>query len=191
MVSEEIALTMREADEQLLIEAAQKDPSRFAELYEANFTRVYAFIAGRVRNRAEAQDITSDVFHKALANLGSFKWRGAPFAAWLFRIAANTLADRSQRAARERGLPTPDGPPEPAAPHELEQIEQRGRLFRLVNSLSADQRRVITLRFTEERSIREIAREMGRSEGAVKQLQFRALDNLRTWMTNQRGGSDG
>jgi RNA polymerase sigma-70 factor (ECF subfamily) len=180
---------MQEADERLLIEAAQKDPSRFAGLYDANFGRVYAFVEGRVRNRAEAQDITSEVFHKALANLGSFEWRGAPFAAWLFRIAANAIADRSQRGARERDMSEAEDPPDIAQPPDIEKIEQRARLFRLVKSLPDGQRRVITLRFIEEKSIRQIARELGRSEGAVKQLQFRALENLRVRMQNTRGGA--
>ncbi|MBV8546205.1 MAG: sigma-70 family RNA polymerase sigma factor, partial [Acidobacteria bacterium] len=62
--------------ERLLIEAAQKDPKRFAELYEENFGRVWAFVIRRVNDRAVAQDITSEVFHQALANLGRFEWRG-------------------------------------------------------------------------------------------------------------------
>src|SRR5438445_13653144 len=92
-------------DERLLIEAAQKDSSRFAELYEANFDRVYAFVARRVRNRQEAQDLTSDVFHRALKNLQRFEWRGAPFAAWLYRMAANAVADHYQEQAREGDFP--------------------------------------------------------------------------------------
>ena len=83
-----------DSEERLLIEAAQKDPGRFAELYELNFHRVYAYISRRVSDRAETQDLTAYVFHQALANLGKFKWRGAPFAAWLYRIAANAIADR-------------------------------------------------------------------------------------------------
>ena len=83
-------------EEHLLIEAAQKDPSRFGELYEANVERVYAYIARRVQNRASAEDLTSEVFQTALANLGKFEWRGAPFAAWLYRIAAHAIADRWQ-----------------------------------------------------------------------------------------------
>jgi RNA polymerase sigma-70 factor, ECF subfamily len=183
-------LKTQEADERLLVEAAQKDPSRFADLYEANFERVYAFVEGRVRNRAEAEDITSDVFHKALANLSNFEWRGAPFAAWLFRIAANVIADRSLRFARERGMPKTDDPPDTAEPADIERAEQRARLFRRVNSLPPSQRRVVNLRFVDEKSIREIAHEMGKSEGAVKQLQFRALGTLRSQMENQRSGSD-
>ena len=172
-----------EADERLLVEAAQRDPGRFAELYENNFDRVYAYVARRVGNRDEAQDLTSEVFHQALANLARFEWRGVPFVAWLLRIAANALADRWQRAARERGNPAPGDPEE----IDVEEIEQRARLFQLVRSLPADQRRVILKRFVEQRSIREIAQELRRTEGAVKQLQFRALQNLRARMGEANG----
>jgi len=96
------ALEDRE-DERALVEAARRDPARFADLYEIHFELVYAYIARRVRDRDVAEDLTSEVFHKALANLGTFEWRGAPFAAWLIRIAANALADHSKRAAREAG----------------------------------------------------------------------------------------
>jgi RNA polymerase sigma-70 factor (ECF subfamily) len=172
-----------EARERLLVEAAQKDPRRFAELYENNFELVYAYITRRVRDRDAAEDLTSDVFHRALANLGRFEWRGVPFAAWLLRIAANAVADRSKRAAKERDIYTLEDPPEVP----LEGIESRARLFRLVELLPADQRRVIEMRFAEQKSIREVAQELGRSGGAVKQLQFRALGNLRARM----GQADG
>src|SRR5690242_11800766 len=88
------------SEERLLIEAAQRDRTRFADLYELFFDRVYAYIARRVIDRSEAEDLTSEVFHDALANLARYEWRGAPFAAWLFRIASNAIADRSERLAR-------------------------------------------------------------------------------------------
>ena len=91
------------------MEAAQKDPTRFAELYETNFERVYAFVVRRVSDRDAAEDLTSEVFHKALANLRRFEWRGVPFAAWLLRIAANAIADRAQRVGIELAV---DDPPE-------------------------------------------------------------------------------
>jgi len=166
-------------EDRLLVEAAQKDPSRFAELYELNFARVYAYIARRVGDRDVAQDLTSDVFHKALASIQSFEWRGVPFAGWLLRIAANMIVDRSRSGREVSGQ---DDLPEPSTQPNLEEIDQQGRLFRLVEQLPADQRRVIGMRFAEEKSIREIATELGRSEGAVKQLQYRALQNLRARM---------
>jgi RNA polymerase sigma-70 factor (ECF subfamily) len=172
-----------EAAERLLIEAAQRDPSRFAELYEHNFERVYAFIVRRVRDRDEAEDLTSDVFHRALANLARFEWRGMPFAAWLLRIAANAIADRAKRAAKERDLPGPDDPPAAS----LEDLDERARLFRLVDRLPTDQRRVIVMRFGEQKKIREIAHELGRTEGAVKQLQLRGLQTLRARLSDAHG----
>ena len=167
-----------ESEERLLIEAAQNDPSRFAELYELNFHRVYAYVARRVRDRAEIQDLTAHVFHQALANLGKFKWKGSPFAAWLYRIAANAIADQARRKMRESGDQR-DSLSENSTATDLEEVERRARIFRAVDKLPKDQRRVIMMRFADEKSIREIAVELGRSEGAVKQLQFRGLENLR------------
>jgi len=166
-------------DERLLIEAAQKDPARFAELYDDNFDRVYAFVSRRVQNRPDAEDLTAEVFHQALAKIAQFEWRGVPFAAWLYRMAANAIADRWQRAGREKGSPLADDPPDVSGRANPEEVERRARTFRLVAELPDDQRRVIEMRFAEEKSIAEIARELKRSAGAIKQLQFRALTTLR------------
>lgn len=169
-----------EAEEKLLIEEAQRDPSRFAGLYEAHFDRIYAYVARRVSDRGAAEDLTSEVFQQALANLSRFEWRGAPFAAWLYRIAANAVAAHFRRRSRESGLPVPDLPADDA---DLEAVERQARLFRLVRRLGGDQRRVVLMRFAEEKSVREIAAAIGKSEGAVKQLQLRALRSLRARMS--------
>jgi len=175
-----------EERERLLIEAAQKDPSRFAELYEENFARVWAFVIRRVRDRAAAQDITSEVFHQALANVKRFEWRGLPFAAWLYRIAANAIADHFARRAREAGGVEKAAEGE-ATTREIENVERRASLFRFVDRLPADQRRVLLMRFGEERSIRDIASALGRSEGAVKRLQWRGLQTLRAQLGENHG----
>ncbi|MGH9729382.1 MAG: RNA polymerase sigma factor, partial [Candidatus Acidiferrales bacterium] len=125
--------------ERLLVGAAQKDPRRFGELYELHFERVYAYIARRVGNRDDAQDLTSEVFHHALANIGKFEWRGAPFAAWLLRIASNAIADKWRNASRERGNPTQDGFEEV----DFAEVDERARLFQLVKTLPGEQRRVV------------------------------------------------
>ena len=166
-----------ESDERVLIEAAQNDPGRFAELYERNFHRVYAYIACRIHDRSERQDLTAHVFQQALANIGKFKWRGAPFVTWLYRIASNAIADQTRKKSRE--VTEVELTTNTSVDSDLEQIERRARLFSAVETLPEDQRRVIVLRFGEEKSIREIAAELNRSEGAVKQLQFRGLENLR------------
>jgi RNA polymerase sigma-70 factor (ECF subfamily) len=164
-----------EANERLLVEAAQQDPGRFIELYDRNFDQVYAFVAKRVRDRDLAEDFTAEVFHKALANLRNFDWRGVPFGAWLIRIAANLITDHWRRSSRE----VVDDPPETGTDSSVEQFSQQAHLFRLVDQLPSDQRRVIALRFAEGKTIKEIARDLGRSEGAIKQLQFRGLQTLR------------
>ena len=167
-----------ESEQRALIEAAQHDPGRFAELYELNFDRVYAYIVVRVHDRSEAQDLTAHVFQQALANIGKFKWRGAPFIAWLYRIAANAIADQARKKSRE--IAETEVATNTSVNSELEQVERRAQIFSAVESLPQDQRKVILLRFGEEKTIREVASALNRSEGAVKQLQFRGLENLRT-----------
>jgi RNA polymerase sigma-70 factor, ECF subfamily len=174
-----------DADERLEVEAAQQDPTKFGGLYERHFDRVYAFVVRRVRDRSAAEDITADVFRKALGGLRGFQVGGAPFGAWLLRIAANTLVDRAKRAQRE--VPLGDGiqdVPSPAQTVEsdADACDRRADLFRFVNQLPSDQRRVIIERFVEQRSIHEIAGRLRRTEGAIKQLQFRALQSLRSRM---------
>ncbi len=171
-----------DTDERLLIEAAQRDPLQFAALYEENFERVYVYFARRVRSREEAQDLTAEVFHHALANLAQFEWRGVPFVAWLLRIASHELADRWKQSARD-----PVAAEEADEPAVDDHVERRAMLSQLVESLPEDQKLVIVRRFVDQRSIREIAAELKRSEGAIKQLQFRALQALRAHIGSDRG----
>jgi RNA polymerase sigma-70 factor (ECF subfamily) len=147
-------------DDRLRIEAAQRDPSRFGDLYEENFHRVYAYVARRVGDRHEAEDLTADVFREALAGIGKFEWRGVPFAAWLLGIAARVIADYFLRSGRETGSPAAN--PEQSSGDE---VERNAMLFQLVERLPEAQHQVIHMRFVEQKSIREIALELGRSEG--------------------------
>src|SRR5579863_6574784 len=164
-------------DNRLRIEAAQRDPSRFGDLYEENFYRVYAYVARRVSHRHQAEDLTADVFREALAGIGKFEWRGVPFAGWLLGIAARVIADYFKRMGR-------DAEDLAAKPEQssTDEVERSAMLSQLVERLPEAQFRVIQMRFVEQKSIREIARELGRSEGAVKQLQLRAIENLRAQM---------
>lgn len=170
----------RDSDERPLIEAAKNEPGRFGDLYEQNFDRVYAFFARRVANREEAQDLTAEVFHQALSSIHSFKWQGVPFVAWLYGIAANVLAAHWQKLGKvkyEEELDFSDAGAE---------IERSMMLGQAVQALLPDQKHVIVRRFIDQKSIREIAAEMGRSEGAIKQLQLRALENLREKLGEKR-----
>jgi RNA polymerase sigma-70 factor (ECF subfamily) len=178
-----VVTTTDEHDERTLIEAAQADPARFVDLYERYFHRVYGYVIRRTGSRTEAEDITSSVFERALTNLSRYEWRGVPFSAWLYRIAANAMADRRRQIERDSADPPPDVPDT----RESEEIERHAMLFQLVERLPEMQRQVIEMRFVDQKSIREIASALDRSEGAVKQLQLRALDNLRRSMEGRDG----
>jgi RNA polymerase sigma-70 factor, ECF subfamily len=167
-------LTQTTEDDRLLIEAAQADPARFVGIYERYVDRIYAFVSRRTENRAAAEDITSHVFEQALATIGRFEWRGLPVSVWLFRIASNAVADHWRERSRNADEPAPDVPD----PRELEEIDRRIALYQEVERLPVQQQ-VIRMRFVEEKSIREVAAALNRSEGAVKQLQLRALEKLR------------
>jgi RNA polymerase sigma-70 factor (ECF subfamily) len=116
-----------------------------------------------------------------LAHFPQFDWRGIPFSAWLIRIAANLISDYWKLSGREV---IADLPEQPSAGNP-EAFEESAHLFRMVDKLPTDQRRVVQMRFAEGKTIREVAQEMGRSEGAIKQLQFRGLENLRIELSGE------
>lgn len=165
--------------ERRLIQSSQQQPHRFAELCDRYFDRVYAFALTRAGDRTAAEDITADTFRQAFENLSRFKWRGVPFSAWLFRIAANAASDYFKRASREAPLPEASGSPDEPWESRLIEMETRARLFELLQRLPKDQRQVLVMRFGEEKSIREVAEAIGKSEGAVKALQHRGIETLR------------
>ena len=155
--------------------------AQFAELYEQNFERVYAFVARRVRDRSEAEDVVSEVFYKALNGIDGYEERAVPFVAWLYTIARNVVYDRARQAGREEPLDDRD------EPSTFDDVERRALLFRLVDTLPPTQRDVLVARFAEQRSIADVARQLGRSEGAVKQLQLRAIEALRSQVRGTHG----
>jgi RNA polymerase sigma-70 factor (ECF subfamily) len=168
--------------ERRLVQSSKRNPRRFSELYDRYFDRIYAFALTRTGNRAAAEDVTADTFRQAFENLTRFQWRGVPFSAWLFRIAANAASDYYQRASREQALPEAALESDVSWEHRLIEVETRAQLLELVRRLPKVQRRVIVMRFGDELSISEVAQAMGKSEGAVKALQHRAMETLRAWV---------
>jgi len=171
-------VTHSTVDDRLLVQAAQADPAQFVEIYDRHVDRIFAFVSRRTGNRADAEDITSQVFEQALRTIHQFEWRGVPVSAWLFRIASNAIADHW----RARGRTSDQALPELPDPGEVSDIDRRLALFWHVDRLPDLQRQVIRMRFVEEKGIRDVAAALGRSEGAVKQLQLRALESLRKSM---------
>jgi RNA polymerase sigma-70 factor (ECF subfamily) len=166
-----------------LIARAARDADAFGELYERYVDRIYNYIYYRVGNVHDAEDLTARVFYRALAHIDEYRDRGAPFAAWLYRIAHNLVAnwhrDRSRRhdirldeivGVAGRG----DGPE-----HLAERSEDARVLLSVIGVLPAERQQLLILKFVEGMSNVEIARVMGRTEGAIKSLYHRTLIALR------------
>ena len=175
-----------------LVERAQAgDASAAASLYESYFDRVYRYVTLRVGDRTEAEDITADVFLKMLEALGSFRFTGAPFSSWLFRIAHNQVIDHHRRRGKRQASPLEEAEATPAATDPAEDAQTLLHLAELRAALGVvteAQRQVVALRFGAGLSIAEVAQVMSRSEGAVKALQHSAVQALRR-VLDQRGSS--
>jgi RNA polymerase sigma-70 factor, ECF subfamily len=166
---------------QLVDRAQQGDRDALEELYLVHFDRIYSYLHMSVGNRHDAEDLTTQTFLKMLESIGKFRWRSAPFSAWLFRIAHNLAMDHfraSKRWQPEEEVPEPD-PGEGSAAEEaaLESIGRRSML-ELIENLSHEQQQVLTLKFVFDFSNGEVATILGKTEGAIKSLQHRALASL-------------
>jgi len=173
-----------------LVERGQQgDRDALEELYLIHFDRIYSYLHVSVGNRHDAEDLTTQTFLKMLEKIGSFKWRSAPFSAWLFRIAHNLAMDhfRSQRRWQpEEEVPEPPGDEEPSA--ELAAMRTIGResMLKLIEGLSPEQQQVLTLKFVFNLKNAEVAAILDKSEGAVKSLQHRALVSLQKEVDGQK-----
>jgi RNA polymerase sigma-70 factor, ECF subfamily len=170
------------ADERDLVYRAQhNDKEAFAEIYEGYFDRIYRYVVLKIGNRSEAEDITQAVFIKALENIGRFKWKGAPFASWLFRIAHNQIIDyvrkMKKRSAGELPEQIPSQDDGPAAI--TEKNSEIERMMTATKNLTDLQRDIINLRFAAGLSIAEAAGIMNKNENAIKALQHSAVRALR------------
>jgi len=175
-------------EESLVRRAQQAEPEAFAQIYEAYFDKIYRYIVLRVGNEMEAEDLTQQVFLNALRSISSFNWRGIPFSAWLYRIAHNQAVDylrkRKKHVTESLDSVVAIGNSNPELEVELKlDIE---RVLLATKRLTEAQQEVISLRFTSELSSAEIARIMGKSEGAVKALQHSAIVSLRKALSEGR-----
>ncbi len=172
-------------EESLVRRAKQHDQEAFAQLYEEYFDKIYRYVALKVGDRMEAEDITQQVFLKAIKSISSFKWKGFPFSSWLFRIAHNQVVDYLRKKAKREAVALDDtlltsyDDPQLEFERKLD-IEQ---LALATKKLTRAQQEVISLRFAGELPIAQVAKVMGRSEGAVKALQHSAVVALRRVLT--------
>lgn len=170
---------------QLVRAARDRDREAVARLFDRYYDSVYRYAYARLGNVADAEDAAAETFIAMVRSLPRFRWRGVPFEAWLFRIAMSKVVDVARHRSRVRpgldGLADDQRDSDPAVEPEraLALREGRRELVAAIEHLPRDQRDVVMLRYFGSRSIRETADLMGRSEGAIKQLQFRALSALR------------
>jgi RNA polymerase sigma-70 factor (ECF subfamily) len=175
--------------EENLVRRARCDVDAFGELYERYVDRIYNYIFYRVGDSAEAEDLTARVFYRALGHIGEYQSRGAPFAAWLYRIAHNLVANWYRDRSRHKNIRLDDIAllaERGEGPHQrAEQKEEAQMLLRAIRKLPPERQQLLILKFGEELSNDEIAHVMGRSEGAVKSLYHRTLVMLRNEMSKE------
>lgn len=177
---------MNAAEEQSLIAKAQAgNQEAVTVLYQTHVQKVYAYVARRVGDPMIAEDITADVFVRALETLAQYEQKGLPFLGWLYRIAAGKVIDYYRWSGRRAGnqnlhedLPSHQASPEESAFRQI----QEDQVLHLLHHLTAEQQQVVTLRFLQGHSIKDVAQVMGKNEGAIKGLQFRALQALAQMM---------
>jgi RNA polymerase sigma-70 factor (ECF subfamily) len=165
-----------------LVDRAQKgDRAALEELYLIHFDRIYSYLHVSVGNRHDAEDLTTQTFLKMLESIGKFRWQSAPFSAWLFRIAHNLAMDHfraNRRWQPEEEVPEPEADESTSA--ETGALESIGRksMLELIEELSPEQQQVLALKFVFNFANAEVATILGKTEGAIKSLQHRALVSL-------------
>jgi RNA polymerase sigma-70 factor, ECF subfamily len=175
---------------ELVARGQQGDRDALEELYLIHFDRIYSYLHVSVRNRHDAEDLTTQTFLKMLEKIGSFKWQSAPFSAWLFRIAHNLAMDHFRAGRRwqpEEEVPEPRGEEEPSAELEAMQTIGRESMLKLIDRLSPEQQQVLTLKFVFNLPNAEVAAILDKSEGAIKSLQHRALVSLQKQIAQSPG----
>ena len=179
-------------EEKELVKRARRDPEVFGRLYDQYYSQIFNHILRRVANLEIAQDLTSEVFFKALKNLEQFHWRNVPFSSWLYRIAINQITDYFRKGKHEmfslEEIPDSITPSNPSIDEVLEAEEELRRhedfllLHGNISKLPIKYQDVITLRFFENKQIKEIGEILGKREGTIKSLLHRGLKKLKKLM---------
>lgn len=181
------------SEEKELVRQAQKAPDAFAKLYDQYYPKIFGYILRRTANIEAAQDITSETFFNALNKLWQFRWRNVSFSSWLYKIATNEINQYFRKAEykksasleelQEQGFePISTNDPESELIEAQEKLKQHQDFLEIqgkIVRLSAKYQEVIALRFFEKKQIREIAEIMGKKEGTIKSLLYRAVEQLR------------
>jgi RNA polymerase sigma-70 factor (ECF subfamily) len=169
-------------EESLIRRAQQRDQVALTQIYEENFDKIYRYIVLKIGDRTEAEDMTQQVFLNALQSISSYRFKGLPVSSWLYRIAHNQIVDHLRKKSKRGDVPLDESLPVAANDDPRTETELKMEIEEVAiaaKNLTPAQREVISLRFTGDMSISEVAKIMGRSEGAIKALQHSAILALR------------
>lgn len=171
-----------ESDEQLAIRA-RTDAQAFGQLYERHLTGIYTYIYYRVSNQHVAEDLAAQTFMRALRSIHRYEVQGVPFAAWLFRIAHNLVANWHRDSSRHAMLELPESQPTERESDNPEEVAERREaiddLHAAIQTLAPDRQQLLLLKFVVELPNARIAEIMGRTEGAIKALLHRTVASLK------------
>ena len=175
---------MKDLSDSQLIERAKTDPQAFGELYERYVDRIYNYIYYRVGNPEDVEDLTARTFFKALEKIDGYEDRGAPFSAWLYRIAHNLVANWHRQQSRHKSLPFEDlsasGSPQSNPSVVAEKREVQEELLSAIHQLAEDRQELLILKYVDHMPNAQIGEVMGRTESSIKSLYHRTLQVLRT-----------
>jgi RNA polymerase sigma-70 factor (ECF subfamily) len=173
------------ANEQLIVEAAKKDPERFAPLYNKYYEQIFRFIYQRVDDKEHAFDATQQTFMKAINNLPKYEFRGVPFASWLYRIASSEVNNlfRAEKVQRTVNIDSVN------IYHIVEEMQEskvdkyHDKIVDIISELPEEELQLIEMRFFEKRAFKEIGEILGLTENNAKVKTYRILDKLKKMIT--------
>lgn len=182
-------MTLPRAYEDELVERAKVDANAFGELYDHYFGQIFRFIYSRLRDQEAAEDVTSEVFFKALRAIHRYRPSGHPFSAWLYQISVHAIADHYRGRRPESDIDTAFGVAAggTAVDEHVAQRDEVARVWAAIDLLPAAQRTALTLKLGEDLKLAQIGEIMGKSEGAVKLLIHRGMIGVRQRLGITRG----
>ena len=172
-------------EESLVRQAKERDEAALTQLYEGNFDKIYRYIVLKIGDRTEAEDMTQQVFLKAFKSISGYQSKGSPFSSWLFRIAHNQIVDYWRKKSKRPTVPLEEtlvGSSDSNPDSDVERKMEIEKLVVATRGLTEMQREVISLRFAGGLPVAQVAKLMGKSEGAIKALQHSAVVSLRRMM---------
>lgn len=186
-------------NEETLVKNVQSDPRRFGDIYEAFYKNIFGYAFRRTANYDVAKDIAAETFLKAYVGFSRFTWRNVPVQYWLYRIATNEInkyyrsrkykPDSLQRVQEEYGVDLTDYENAESERIRLEEDLRKHRKFvkirEFITTLGGRYQDVISLRYFEQKSIKDIAVILGKKEGTIKSLLSRGIEKLREHLTGE------